>query len=83
MLLPDSRVLANQPAHCRNCKVLPHVKNIPCSTEKLLHHQTPKSTDQQDQAESNDPKIYFSDCCLPKISSHAPHSGMQQPWGDD
>lgn len=56
---------------------------IPFSIEELLHHQILKSKHQQVQAESNDPKICFSNCYPPKISSLFPHSDMLQSLGDD
>lgn len=64
--------------HFTKRKMLPNAGSLPCSTGILLHHQTPRKEHQQDQAELNDPKIYSLDCCLPKISNHAPHNGMQQ-----
>lgn len=84
MLLPDKiNNQTSQHVHNRGWRSILNVNVIPCSIAKLLHHQIPKSIHHQDQAGLNDPKIYSLNCCHPKISSPGPHSGMQQPLGDD
>lgn len=55
---------------------------IPCSIEKLHHHQTQVSGCLEGQAELNGPKTCSLGYYLPRTSNRCPHSGTQQSLGD-